>query len=171
MNKITVRAQRNPEDLTAIGAVNDAAFDRHGQTRAFDEFRASRDDIISLVAEIDNQVIAHVLFSPATLTTDNHDIAGMGLAQLAVLPEYQRQGIGQQLTHAGLDLLRADSCPFVIVVGHASYYPRFGFEPGITHGLKCQWESIPDDSFMVLYPDPETRPHTTGTAYFNGLSG
>jgi putative acetyltransferase len=169
MSEVTIRSQRNAEDVAAICAVNEAAFERHGQTRAFDEFRTNRNDIISLVAVVDDRIIGHTLFSPSTLTTDDGDIAGMGLAQLAVLPEYQRKGIGQQLTHAGLDLLRADGCPFVIVVGHATYYPRFGFEPGNSHGLKCQWESIPNDSFMVLYPDPDTRPLATGVASFDGL--
>jgi putative acetyltransferase len=93
----------------------------------------------------------------------------MGLGQLAVAPDYQQQGIGQQLTNQGLEMLRAAHCPFVIVVGHATYYPRFGFEPGSRHGLKCQWPGIPDDSFMVLYPDPEARPAATGTVYFDGL--
>ena len=169
MPEVTLRTQQNPDDLEAIRAVNDAAFDRHGQTGAFDEFRANRNDNISMIAVAADRVIGHVLFTPVSLKTDNGTIAGMGLGQLAVLPEFQRQGIGQQLAHAGLDRLRADGCSFVIVVGHATYYPRFGFEPGKAHGLKCQWESIPDDSFMVLYPDPKTCPRETGTAYFDGL--
>jgi putative acetyltransferase len=169
MTDILVRPQRRPDDLAAIRAVNDAAFDRRGQTQAFDEFRESRDDIISLVAQANEQVVGHVLFSPATLKSDSEKIAGMGLGQLAIAPEYQRQGIGQQLTQEGLALLRKEKCPFVIVVGHATYYPRFGFEPGSLHGLKCQWKGIPDDSFMVLYPDPATRPNAAGTVYFDGL--
>jgi putative acetyltransferase len=169
MTKISVRAQRRPDDLAAILAVNAAAFDRHGRTQAFDEFRAERDDIISLVACADDQVVGHVLFSPARLESDQGVVEGMGLGQLAVAPDYQRQGIGQQLANQGLELLRAAHCPFVIVVGHATNYPRFGFEPGSRHGLKCQWPGIPDDSFMVMYPAPEARPAATGTVYFDGL--
>jgi len=44
-------------------------------------------------------------------------------------------------------------CPFVIVLGHPEYYPRFGFERALLYGIKCQWEGIPDDAFMILWLD------------------
>ncbi len=166
---INIRAQKTAEDIAAIHAVNTEAFDRHGETAAFDEFRESRNDIVSLVATEDERILGHVLFSPVTLQRANGPASGMGLGQLAVLPEYQRRGIGQLLTRQGLQQVRKTDCPFVIVVGHASYYPRFGFEPGTNHGIRCQWQGIPDDSFMVLFLDDKQRPNLTGTAYFDGL--
>ncbi len=54
----------------------------------------------------------------------------MGLAQLAVRPEHQSQGIGTRLGNAGIEILRAEGCRYIVVIGHAGYYPRFGFEPG-----------------------------------------
>ena len=77
-------------------------------------------------------------------------ILGMGLAPMAVLPERQRAGIGSQLVREGLKRLRAASTPFVIVLGHPEYYPRFGFQPASRYGIQCQWEGVPDQAFMIL---------------------
>src|SRR5437879_13678113 len=85
----------------------------------------------------------------------------MGLGPMAVLPEHQRQGVGSRLVRRGLDILRERGCPFVVVVGHPEYYPRFGFEPASRHGLASQWEGVPDAAFMVLVLD---APALTGVA-------
>jgi putative acetyltransferase len=71
---------------------------------------------------------------------------------MAVLPEHQRQGIGSKLVEAGNRKLQESGRPFLIVVGHANFYPRFGFRPASAHGLKCEWD-VPDDVFMLLVLD------------------
>ena len=81
-------------------------------------------------------------------------MVGMGLAPMAVLPYRQRQGIGSRLVRHGLDILRTRRCPFVVVVGHPDYYPRFGFERASTRGVRCQWEGVPDEAFMIAVLDP-----------------
>jgi putative acetyltransferase len=130
--------------------------------------RAERDDILGLVAAGDRGLLGHVLFSPVILTTSAGPLSGMGLGQLAVNPQVQKQGIGSALALHGIQLLRDTGCPFIIVIGHASYYPRFGFERGSAHNLRCQWPGIPDDSFMVLLP-AGPRPDLSGVASFVGL--
>ena len=78
------------------------------------------------------------------------------LAPMAVLPEYQRQGIGTALVRTGIAKLREKLCPFIIVLGHPEYYPRFGFEPASHHGVRSEWE-VPDEAFMIrLLDDIET---------------
>lgn len=62
----------------------------------------------------------------------------MGLAPMAVLPEHQRDGIGGRLGEEGIARLERSGCPFVIVIGHPGYYPRFGFERASAHGISCQ---------------------------------
>ena len=86
----------------------------------------------------------------------------MGLAPMAVLPDYQHQGIGSQLVTSGLEILRQRNCPYVVVLGHPEYYPRFGFVPASRHGIVCQWEGVPDGAFMVLIFDE---------AIMSGVSG
>jgi putative acetyltransferase len=166
---LQIRPQR-AADLEPIKAVNAAAFAGHAATVAFDEIRATRIDIISLLA-VDSHsatTIGHVLFSPVTLAAQEGPIAGMGLGQLAVVPDHQRSGVGAQLVHAGIAMLRARGCPFLIVIGHARYYPRFGFERATKHGMVCQWKGVPDDSFMVLFPCGQQQ-GLSGVASFAGI--
>ena len=165
---VDIRPQQ-PEDLEAIASINAAAFAEHGGTASFDRFREERTDIISLVAESGGKLLGHVLFSPVILDTPDGPVNGMGLGQLAVDPAHQTQGIGTELSETGLAQLRETGCPFVIVIGHAKYYPRFGFEIGAKNGFICQWEGIPDDSFMVLFLDESRRSELAGTARFDGV--
>ena len=169
--KILIRKQNHTTDLEAICAINKAAFTDHGNNSAFDQFRAERKDIISLVAHANGETIGHILFSPVTMTTAAGPAHGMGLGQLAITPGWQNKGIGTRLAETGLTQLREQNCPFIIVIGHATYYPRFGFAQGQLHGVKCQWDSVPDESFMVLYPDEDQvqKKQLRGVASFDGL--
>jgi len=164
-----IRAQ-HAADLEAIRRINVQAFEREESgVGVFDQLRATRTDLVSLVAEADARVIGHVLFAPASVMGSSGEIAGMGLGQLAVVPGYQRQGVGSALTRRGLELLREVACPFSIVVGHASYYPRFGYVRGSTLGLRCQWPGVPDESFMVLVLDAPRMVGANGVARFDGI--
>jgi len=169
--KISIRTQNYTTDLKVICAINKAAFADHGNTSAFDKFRAERKDIISLVAHVNGEAVGHILFSPASMATPTGPVNGMGLGQLAVMPGWQKKGIGTHLAETGITQLREQNCPFIIVIGHASYYPRFGFEQGQLHDVKCQWDSVPDESFMVLYPDQDQvrQGKLNGVASFDGL--
>lgn len=157
-----------PADLDAIRAINREAFATHGTgNQAFERLRVEGTGNVSLVAEADGATVGHILFS--LVTVDGQPARGMGLGELAVLPARQRRGIGTALGRAGISRLRAAGFPFVIVVGHAAYYPRFGFVPGSRHGLKCQWPGIDDASFMVLVLDPGKMTGVGGVARFEGL--
>jgi putative acetyltransferase len=102
------------------------------------------------VAEEEGQIVGHILFSPVELKSRPKVMMGAGLAPMAVLPERQRQGIGSRLVRSGLDRLRDQSCPYVIVLGHPEYYPRFGFERASKYGITSQWAGVPDEAFMII---------------------
>jgi putative acetyltransferase len=85
---------------------------------------------------------------------------------MAVLPDRQRLGIGSQLVRRGLDILRERDCPFVVVVGHPEYYPRFGFGPASTRGLMSQWKGMPDAAFMALVLNPREMKGASGVAKY-----
>ena len=86
--------------------------------------------IKSLVAELDNQVIGYVSYSPIFLQFDS-SISGYILAPLAVSPEHQKQGIGSNLVDTGINMLTKDGVNVLLVYGDPSYYGRFGFKEEI----------------------------------------
>jgi putative acetyltransferase len=165
---VDIRRARVPEDLPAIQAVNQQAFNRQG-IGVFEKLLAANDGVTALVALRDGAIVGDVIFTPAILDSAADPIHGMGLGELGVLPAHQRQGVGTQLVNAGLDILRTAACPFVIVVGHASYYPRFGFVPGSSRGLHCQWDKVTDETFMVLQLDSAVMRGATGIARFRDI--
>ena len=73
----------------------------------------------------------------------------VGLAPMAVAPDHQRQGIGSQLVREGLARCRAAGVDGVVVLGHAEYYPRFGFATAARFGLRCEYD-VPADVFMAI---------------------
>lgn len=147
----TIRAERM-EDISAVRRVNELAFGQPNEANIVDSLRASARPYISLVAVQDEQVIGHIFFSPVTIEAEEPS-AVLGLAPMAVLPEYQRQGIGSQLVREGLKECQRIGCDVVVVLGHPEYYPRFGFVPASRKGLRCQYQ-VPDEVFMVAELKP-----------------
>jgi putative acetyltransferase len=162
---ITIRPE-HPDDISAVHAINEKAFGQPTEANIVDTLRAACLDAISLVAVSSDQVVGHIFFTPVTIQSEMEAIQGMGLAPMAVVPECQRQGIGSRLVEAGLEILRQQACPFVIVLGHPEYYPRFGFVPASEHDLTCQWEGVPDDAFMVLILDEASMAGVSGVARY-----
>ncbi|MDH4204015.1 MAG: N-acetyltransferase [Desulfobacteraceae bacterium] len=146
---VEVRFER-PIDIDEVRLLNDKAFGQLLEGRIVDNLRKSCNRILSLVAISKNKVVGHIMFSPVTIETQEGVIEGMGLAPMAVLPELQNQGIGSILVKEGLRIIRNTPCPFVIVLGHEKYYPRFGFQRASKYGLKSQWKGIPDEAFMAM---------------------
>ena len=159
-----IRIER-PEDMPQVRIVNELAFGQPTEADLVDRLRSVCPDALSLVAVEDGVIVGHVLFTPAIIDAGRR-IGGMGLAPLAVRPDHQRQGVGSALARRGLAILHAQGCPFVIVLGHPTYYPRFGFERASLHGLTCQWEGVPDEAFMVLIWDAPPLAGLSGVAAY-----
>jgi len=148
---ITIRAEI-AEDTPAVRQVNELAFGQPAEADLVDALRAAAQPHISLVAVSSGQVIGHIFFSPVTLEAENSALI-LGLAPMAVLPEYQKQGIGSRLVREGLKECQRIGCDVVVVVGHPEYYPRFGFIPASQKGLRCEYP-VPDEAFMVAELKP-----------------
>jgi putative acetyltransferase len=167
LDGVTIRPEK-PDDVAAVRRVNEAAFGQGAEADLVDKLREADVDLVSLVADLDG-IVGHILFTPVVVEDAGRRVVGTGLAPMAVLPSHQRQGIGSQLVTRGLAILEERGCPFVVVVGHPEYYPRFGFEPASRHGLRSQWEGIPDAAFMVRVFDPPAMAGVSGEARYGPL--
>ena len=135
-------------DVSAIRKVNESAFKGSTEARLVDLLRETNKATISLVATFDNRVVGHILFSPITIVTNPKKTRGLGLAPLAVLPEYQRRGIGSSLVTKGLEECREKGYDIVVVLGDVPYYTRFGFRRASLYGLSNEYNV--DENFMAL---------------------
>jgi putative acetyltransferase len=138
-----------PEDINAIRHVNEQAFGRAVEADLVDQLRSRGVLTISLVAVQDGEIIGHIAFSPVAIESGPSSFEAITLAPIAVLPAYQRQGIGSRLVRAGLEECHRLGHKIVVVLGHPEYYPRFGFTPGKPRGIGCEFEA-PDEAWMVL---------------------
>jgi putative acetyltransferase len=134
-------------DHAAVRAVNEAAFDTPVEANLVETLRSKGVELVSLVANLEDHIVGHILFSPVVLTEHRH-LKAMGLGPMAVVPDHQRHGIGSALVREGLSRCKAIGCRAVVVVGHPEYYPRFGFVPANRHGLRCEFD-VAADVFMV----------------------
>jgi putative acetyltransferase len=136
-------------DEPAIRHVNEQAFAGPDEANMVDSLRKRDAFILSMVATDNDQVVAHVLFTEAIVTEADSQFKALGLGPMAVLPSYQRRGIGSELLRSGLAECRQLGYDAVVVIGHPEYYPKFGFVPAKLRGLRCEF-NVPDDAFMVL---------------------
>lgn len=127
--------QETREDNKSVHALNELAFGQSLEADIVDKLRNNCDDVLSLVAVENERIVGHILFSPAEIEGPRGLLKGMGLAPMAVLPDRQRQGIGTLLINKGIEELKKLNCPFIIVLGHQEYYPRFGFERASLYGI------------------------------------
>lgn len=100
---------------------------------------------LSLVARKDKVICGHIMFTEIKI----NEISELILAPLSVLPKYQKQGIGTALVSEGHRIARKLGYGFSVLVGHADYYPRFGYRPAYEFGLSSSIE-VPSECFMVL---------------------
>jgi len=156
--------KEEPQDRDALRHLNLAAFDNGPEAALVDKLRSSCKDYMAFVAIEDGAVVGHILFTPVTV--DGSSAVGMGLAPIAVLSSHQRKGIGSRLVRHGLEHLRQSGCPFVIVLGHPEYYPRFGFELASRYLLLSQWEKVPDEAFMIAVVDNSALPKAGSIARY-----
>ena len=136
-------------DQQAIWAVHAACFPTPAEARLVDLLRSAHKLTVSLVATVADQVVGHVAFSPVT-TADG--CTGVGLAPVAVLESYRRQGIAAQLIEAGLRACRDAGCGWAVVLGNPGYYGRFGFRAAAESGLVDEYGGGPAFQALELHP-------------------
>ena len=155
---IVVRHQR-PDDSSVVRAINEAAFERSDEADLVEHLHNDAAALISLVAEWETQIVGHILFSRMWIDEDRVSTCAVALAPVAVLPDHQCRGVGEQLIRSGLDCLRARQEQVVLVLGHPHYYERFGFSSDQALALASPF---PPEAFVALELVPNA---------LNGLQG
>lgn len=145
--------------------VNAAAFETSAESNLIDALREQAMPIVSLVADDNGVIVGHIMFSAVTLS-GHPDLKVMGLGPMAVMPEHQRKGIGSALVRAGLEHCKRLGFVAVVVLGHAEYYPRFGFSPAARFGIRSEYD-VPDDVFMAVELQPAALSGKTGTVKYH----
>ena len=120
---------------------------------------------LSLVATANGKIIGHILFTRLEIIDGNKVYPSLGLAPLSVLPEYQRTGVGKLLMEEGLKRCTDLGYTSVILLGHPTYYPRFGFKKASEFQIKASFPA-PDEAFMAIELVPGSLSKAQGTVKF-----
>lgn len=115
---------------------------------------------LSLVAQIDEKIVGHILFTKIQIGHDTE----LALAPLAVLPEYQKKGVGRALVLEGHRIAKDLGFHYSVVLGSETYYPKMGYVPANNYGIKAPFD-VPDENFMAIKLQ-ENSPAIEGTVIY-----
>jgi putative acetyltransferase len=135
-------------DHRATRHVNCLAFGQDAEARLVDALRDGGYVCASLVAEKDQQVVGHILFSDLPIVMEARRVPALALAPLAVLPEVQNQGIGSALVRRGLEVCTEQGHRMIVVLGHPHFYRRFGFSSKLAAHLESPYSGR--ESYMAV---------------------
>lgn len=148
--------QETPSDYPAVAeaiqsAYQDVGYSNHREQFMVERLRNSEAFIpqLSLVAEADQKIVGHILLTKIVIHTQNGSIASLALAPLSIVPEFQRQGVGSQLVLEAHRIAKELGYQSIVVLGHAKYYPRFGYEPLKKYGLELPF-AVREENGMVV---------------------
>jgi putative acetyltransferase len=157
--------ETTPKDIKDILHIEGEAFQRDSEVNITRDMLSdpSAKPRISLLAFVKNQPVGHILFTRGYIE-GNPRIGVSFLAPLAVIPNFQNQGIGSALIKEGITRLSKMGVDLVFVIGHPDYYPRFGFTPASKLGFQPTYPlpSEVADAWMVLTLRPNIIGATSG---------
>lgn len=160
---IWVRRTR-AEDMDAVVALNDAAFGTKDEGRITRQLQADGDSLLSLVAVDGDDIVGHIEFFRVLI---GGAPLGAGLGPMSVRPGLQKQGTGGALIRLGLAALEGAGERIVFVLGHDTYYPKFGFTEAAAQPFHTPWSG---PHFMALRLG-EAAPQSGNLTYPQAFSG
>lgn len=150
--KVVIRTEEIKDYKSTYQVVKSAFFredkpDNFNEWKLIEDVRKSKEfqRELSLVAVFKNEVVGHILFTHLDIIGESDTYKSIVLAPIAVKPEYQNKGIGHQLMEEGIKKVKKLGFGSIIVMGHPSYYTKFGFE------LSSKWHIGLDDDFESKY--------------------
>lgn len=166
MNGLAILEGRGTDRAT-IRAIEEAAFGQPDEADLVEAIVSNGDDVLELVAALDGVLVGHLLFSTLPVETPNRSFAAVALAPLAVLPAYQRRGIGAALVEEAHRRLRAAGEGLSVVLGDPAYYGRFGYTHERAAGFESDYQC---DALQALAWNREA-PATGRLVYAPAFSG
>lgn len=150
-------------DRAALGDIHRTAFGQPLEAQLVEALLNGRYNRISLVAEVEGQIVGHVLLTELRLDSpplppSSLAVRALALAPLAVSPTHQRQGVGSALVRAALDEARERGWRLVFVLGEPEYYGRFGFTSDRAAQFQCVYACA---AFMAIALHADAAPNGT----------
>jgi len=163
---VKIRAEEE-KDWPAVYSLNKSSFETVSEADLVDLLRAQVSAVISLVAEVDQEVVGHIMFTPVSLSGFPASSI-MGLAPMAVSSNKRSLGIGSALVRKGMEECRKLGIGAVVVLGHSGYYPRFGFKPASLFSIQCEYD-VPEEMFMAVEVEPSYLSEKYGVVKYHEL--
>jgi putative acetyltransferase len=151
------------DDTDAIRRILEAAFPTAAEAFLVARLRDEGHLLISLVAEVDGEVVGHIAFSPVRVDGASPG-RGVGLAPVAVHPDHQRRGLGGRLIREGLATCKRTRHGFAVVLGEPAYYRRFGFDRADRRGLGNEYDV--SEEFLVIELEAGAIPSSGGVVRY-----
>ena len=149
----TIIRRETKDDFREVFEVNHIAFGQDNEAKLVDALRNNVTAFVpelSIVATNNNKIVGHILFTKIKIKDDKGNLnESLGLAPMAVRPEFQKSGIGRQLMRKGFEVAKELGFKSVIVFGHEHYYPKFGFQPADKWNIKAPFD-VPSNVFMAI---------------------
>lgn len=150
-------------------AFKDEVYTDHKEQFLVERLRNSESFVpeLSLVAEVDGQIAGYVLLTKIKIINDNlQEAPSLSLAPVAVLTEYQGKGIGGKLIQKAHQIAKELQFGSIILLGHAEYYPKFGYKMTKEYGIKLPFE-VPDENCMLIELTENALKDVTGTVEYS----
>jgi predicted N-acetyltransferase YhbS len=153
--ELTIRVER-VKDFEAVFSLIKKSFESeqtsdHKEQFLVEKLRKSDAFIpeLSLVAEIENKIVGHILLSKLKIKNEQNEFASLALAPISVLPEYQGKGIGGMLIKEVHKRAKELGHQSIVLLGHEKYYPKFGYKQADHYGIVLPFD-VPKENCMVF---------------------
>jgi len=156
------------EDRAAIAELHRLVFFGEDEAALIDRLRRERRVELSLVAVIGGQIVGHVLFSDLDAEIDQRSVKALALTPMAVVPMRQQQGIGTRLITESIARLERGEYQALFVLGHETYYPRFGFSSDLARKFASPFDT---NAFMARELKPGALQGEKGSVVYSSAFG
>lgn len=167
----TIREENKKDYLSIFDlikkAFKDQEYSDHKEHFLVEKLRKSEAFVpeLSLVAEIENNIVGHILLTEIKIKTSDDEITSLALAPVSVLPEFQGKGIGGKLIKEAHQRAKDLGYQSIILLGHENYYPRFGYKLAEEFGISLPFD-VPTENCMAIELQPDSLKNINGEVVY-----